>query len=98
MPPAASSIITQHPIPNTQIKSATVMGSNHDNMISTGPSEAEEKSHCCEVKVSFPTNVQAQHAMTVLAVDPEPTNRVTKHFQMLHENDENNRGKEYMVV
>lgn len=72
-------------------------GDGHD-VTNTDSSEESHQAHCCEIKVSFPTNLQARQAMDVLAVDPEPTNRVSKHFRILQEAAENKREKHYMVV
>eukprot|EP00526_Cylindrotheca_closterium_P022195 CAMPEP_0113623002 /NCGR_PEP_ID=MMETSP0017_2-20120614/11820_1 /TAXON_ID=2856 /ORGANISM="Cylindrotheca closterium" /LENGTH=111 /DNA_ID=CAMNT_0000532913 /DNA_START=17 /DNA_END=352 /DNA_ORIENTATION=+ /assembly_acc=CAM_ASM_000147 len=68
------------------------------DMANVDSSAAEEKAHCCEVKIAFPTNLQAQQAMQVLAVDPEPTNRVAKQFRISQEADDKNNQKYYMVV
>jgi hypothetical protein len=39
--------------------------------------------HACEVEVTFPTNLQAQQALEILQVDQEPTDRVTKVFDIV---------------
>jgi hypothetical protein len=49
----------------------------------------EPKPHACEVRVSFPTNLQAEQAMQVLQVDPEPTDRVSKSFRLENDPDDN---------
>ena len=49
-----------------------------------------ENSHSCEIKVTFPTNLQATQAMQVLQVDREPTNRVSKSFR-IEEDDSLNK-------
>mmetsp|Transcript_67233 Transcript_67233/g.194419 ORF Transcript_67233/g.194419 Transcript_67233/m.194419 type:complete len:129 (-) Transcript_67233:1386-1772(-) len=47
-------------------------------------SSATAPLHACEVKVSFPTNLQAEQALRILQVDAEPTNRVSKSFRLDH--------------
>ncbi|CAJ1934152.1 unnamed protein product [Cylindrotheca closterium] len=74
------------------------MDSDGRDMVNVGTSKVEEKPQCCEVKIVFPTNVQAQQAMQVLAVDPEPTNRVAKKFRILQEVDPKNNKKYCMAV
>mmetsp|Transcript_55785 Transcript_55785/g.135180 ORF Transcript_55785/g.135180 Transcript_55785/m.135180 type:complete len:122 (-) Transcript_55785:191-556(-) len=43
---------------------------------------ASPKMHSCDVRVTFPTNRQAQYALQVLQVDKEPTDRVTKSMEV----------------
>ena len=49
----------------------------------------EERAHSCEIKVSFPTNLQAEQALQVLQVDPEPTDRVSKSFRLVEDAESN---------
>jgi hypothetical protein len=39
--------------------------------------------HACEIEVTFATNLQAQQALEILQVDKEPTDRVTKSFEIM---------------
>mmetsp|Transcript_27052 Transcript_27052/g.47786 ORF Transcript_27052/g.47786 Transcript_27052/m.47786 type:complete len:122 (+) Transcript_27052:3-368(+) len=52
--------------------------SNHDTPL-----------HICELEVTFPTNIQAEQALQVLQVDKEPSNRVSKSFQLIAKQEEN---------
>ena len=45
--------------------------------------------HACEVEVTFPTNLQAEQAVQVLQVDQEPTDRVTKSFELVKRGGDN---------
>lgn len=74
------------------------MDGDHRDMANVGSSIAEEKTHSCEVKISFPTDLQAQQAIQILAVDPEPTNRVVKQFRISQEADDKNSKQDCMVV
>ena len=59
---------------------------NKNEMISSPP---PPKIHSCDVRVTFPTNRQAQYALQVLQVDKEPTDRVTKSMEIeLHKTQE----------
>ena len=42
-----------------------------------------KKPHVCEVCITFPTNLQAEHAWNVLRVDQEPPNRMTKTMEVI---------------
>ena len=42
-------------------------------------------SHACEIDITFPTDLQAEQALQILQVDREPTDRVSKTFQLLRE-------------
>mmetsp|Transcript_55786 Transcript_55786/g.135181 ORF Transcript_55786/g.135181 Transcript_55786/m.135181 type:complete len:129 (-) Transcript_55786:123-509(-) len=53
---------------------------NDNNNQTTPPSSS--KMHSCDVRVTFPTNRQAQYALKVLQVDKEPTDRVTKSMEV----------------
>jgi hypothetical protein len=44
--------------------------------------------HACEVEVTFPTNLQAEQALQILQVDKEPSDRVTKTFQLVKKEGE----------
>jgi hypothetical protein len=48
---------------------------------------SDEKLHACEIKLTFPTPLQAQQAMQVLSVDAEPTTRVSKSFRIDNEGE-----------
>ena len=62
---------------------------NNDMRSSSSSSSSPPKMHSCDVRVTFPTNRQAQYALQVLQVDKEPTGRVTKSMEIeLHENQE----------
>mmetsp|Transcript_12420 Transcript_12420/g.31289 ORF Transcript_12420/g.31289 Transcript_12420/m.31289 type:complete len:112 (-) Transcript_12420:759-1094(-) len=57
------------------------------------PNESGEKmeittlpSHVCEIDITFPTDLQAEQALKILQVDKEPTDRVSKTFQLVREN------------
>lgn len=39
-------------------------------------------SHACELRITFPTNLQAEQAKQVMEVDKEPTDRVKKSFRL----------------
>jgi hypothetical protein len=41
--------------------------------------------HACEIEVTFPTDLQAEQALQILQVDREPTDRVSKSFQLVSE-------------
>jgi hypothetical protein len=41
--------------------------------------------HVCEIEVIFPTDLQAEQALHILQVDKEPTDRVSKSFQLVRE-------------
>lgn len=53
--------------------------------------------HVCEVRVTFPTNRQAQYALQVLQVDKEPTDRVQKYMEVVYEttNDKKDDDRDY---
>eukprot|EP00533_Pseudo-nitzschia_delicatissima_P015634 CAMPEP_0197274080 /NCGR_PEP_ID=MMETSP1432-20130617/12175_1 /TAXON_ID=44447 /ORGANISM="Pseudo-nitzschia delicatissima, Strain UNC1205" /LENGTH=111 /DNA_ID=CAMNT_0042739835 /DNA_START=62 /DNA_END=397 /DNA_ORIENTATION=- len=42
-------------------------------------------SHVCEIDITFPTDLQAEQALQILQVDKEPTDRVSKSFQLVRE-------------
>eukprot|EP00531_Pseudo-nitzschia_arenysensis_P016370 CAMPEP_0116136788 /NCGR_PEP_ID=MMETSP0329-20121206/11916_1 /TAXON_ID=697910 /ORGANISM="Pseudo-nitzschia arenysensis, Strain B593" /LENGTH=155 /DNA_ID=CAMNT_0003631689 /DNA_START=100 /DNA_END=568 /DNA_ORIENTATION=+ len=42
-------------------------------------------SHVCEIDVTFPTDIQAEQALQILQVDKEPTDRVSKTFELVRE-------------
>jgi hypothetical protein len=44
----------------------------------SGPQEP----HACEIRVTFPTNLQAEQSLQILQVDKEPTDRVTKSYRL----------------
>ena len=46
---------------------------------------AAPPSHVCEIDVTFPTDLQAEQALQILQVDREPTDRVSKHFELVRE-------------
>lgn len=46
---------------------------------------ATHPNHVCEIDVTFPTDLQAEQALQILQVDKEPTDRVSKTFQLLRE-------------
>mmetsp|Transcript_9292 Transcript_9292/g.18509 ORF Transcript_9292/g.18509 Transcript_9292/m.18509 type:complete len:85 (-) Transcript_9292:666-920(-) len=50
-------------------------------------------SHSCEIEVTFPTDLQAEQALQILRVDQEPTDRVSKSFQLVQtkETDEDDK-------
>ena len=54
-------------------------------------SQGDEYPYSCDVKISFPTDKQAEIAMKVLQVDQEVGNRVRKSFSIDSSNDENPR-------
>ena len=44
--------------------------------------EPPEDSHACELRITFPTDLQAEQAMQIMQVDSEPTDRVSKSFRL----------------
>lgn len=44
--------------------------------------------HACEIEVIFATDLQAEQALQILQVDKEPTDRVSKSFQLVKEKAE----------
>lgn len=44
-------------------------------------------SHVCEIDVTFPTDLQAEQALRILQVDREPTDRVSKTFELVKEEE-----------
>ena len=46
--------------------------------------------HTCEIELTFPTNLQAEQVLQVLQVDREPTDRVSKSFQLIHKGNGSN--------
>ena len=71
---------------------------NNEMISSSSPSPPpppSPKMHSCDVRVTFPTNRQAQYALQALQVDKEPTDRVTKSMEIeLHKNQEDKGGDE----
>eukprot|EP00536_Pseudo-nitzschia_multiseries_P003190 jgi/Psemu1/301811/fgenesh1_kg.47_\ len=51
------------------------------------------RNHSCEIEVTFPTNLQAEQALKILQVDREPTDRVSKSFQMIKPDETADYGK-----
>eukprot|EP00980_Cylindrotheca_fusiformis_P007845 scaffold1669_cov129-Cylindrotheca_fusiformis.AAC.56 len=47
--------------------------------------DASSNENACEIKVTFPTSLQAEQALKVLSVDPEPSTRVVKSFRIENE-------------
>lgn len=54
----------------------------------------DKHKHACELEVVFRTASSAEHAVKVLQVDKEPTDRVTKSFQL----KSNEQGETCMLV
>ena len=50
-----------------------------------GAAATAHRKHACEIEVTFPTNLQAEQALKILQVDKEPTDRVSKSFQLVRE-------------
>ena len=44
--------------------------------------EPPEDTHACELRITFPTDLQAEQAMQIMQVDSEPTDRVSKSFRL----------------
>lgn len=42
----------------------------------------DDEKHACEVEVTFCNAVKAEQAKQIMQVDQEPTDRVTKSFQL----------------
>jgi hypothetical protein len=45
-------------------------------------SSTDDEKNACELEVTFCNAVQAEQAMQIMQVDKEPTDRVTKSFQL----------------
>lgn len=51
----------------------------------TSATTTTHPNHVCEIEVAFPTDLQAEQALQILQVDKEPTDRVSKSFQLVRE-------------
>ena len=60
-------------------ESTKASGEKLDNTTAAFPS------HACEIEVTFPTDLQAEQALQILQVDKEPTDRVSKKFELVRE-------------
>jgi hypothetical protein len=55
---------------------------NDDSTETSKTTAGPQEPHACEIRVTFPTNLQAEQTLQVLQVDKEPTNRVTKSYRL----------------
>jgi hypothetical protein len=61
------------------------------NMSTSGTTSIDPRQkHACEIEVTFATNLQAEHALQVMQVDEEPSDRVTKSYQLIQQSENDN--------
>ena len=75
--------------------------SNADEKSTAAGTTSSHPNHVCEIEVTFPTDRQAEQALQILQVDKEPTDRVSKSFELVTNEtsvDKGNEGKDTIYI
>ena len=75
--------------------------SNTDEKSTAAGTTSSRPNHICEIEVTFPTDRQAEQALQILQVDKEPTDRVSKSFELVTNEtsvDKGNEGKDTIYI